>query len=154
LSELNNDFFSVERSIDGNNWISISTQKGQGNSSNTKQYKDYDYFPLNKTAYYRLRQTDFDGKSETFGLQAVNMKSFNHEPSAFPNPTSGILNVVNVDENTDLVLRNMDGKKIEIFFKSDGKTHLVCDLNNLKSGIYFLELKSLEKTHILKILKD
>jgi len=62
-SEHDNDFFTLERSIDGVNWDIVTYIKGAGNSTNTinYEYNDFDYIPK-KINYYRLKQTDYDGK--------------------------------------------------------------------------------------------
>ncbi len=61
-SEVNNDYFSVEKSADGQNFFSVATIKGAGNSSSALQYEITDNTPLKGLSYYKLKQTDFDGK--------------------------------------------------------------------------------------------
>ena len=65
-TEINNDYFIIEHSIDGFNWYSLQTIQAAGNSSNTLEYSFMHYFPDSKINYYRLRQIDFDGNSEVF----------------------------------------------------------------------------------------
>lgn len=60
--EVNNDFFTVERSSNGINWEEIGTEVGSGNSTVERQYQFQDKDPSNRMNYYRIRQTDFDGK--------------------------------------------------------------------------------------------
>ncbi|MFT2008274.1 GDSL-type esterase/lipase family protein [Pontibacter sp. 13R65] len=59
--ELNNDYFSVERSIDGSTYETIGRVKGSGNSSTKISYTFLDTSPPAEEVYYRLRQVDFDG---------------------------------------------------------------------------------------------
>ena len=61
-SEINNDFFTVERTVDANEYSFIDKVKSKGNSNNLTDYYTYDYKPLLGTQYYRLKQTDYDGK--------------------------------------------------------------------------------------------
>jgi hypothetical protein len=71
-SEINNDFYTVERSLDGYHWDFVSTVKGAGNSTQELNYTLIDQdVPRKKYIYYRLKQTDFDGKSETFRIISV-----------------------------------------------------------------------------------
>ena len=70
-SELNNDYFLLERSVDGYNWSSVSQINGSGNSSQKLDYLFDDYYFTNTTNYYRLSQVDFDGKNETFGVISI-----------------------------------------------------------------------------------
>jgi hypothetical protein len=67
-SESNNDFFTLENSVDGIEWKRVTQINGAG-TSNSKlnyQYNDYD-FTQNMINYYRLTQTDFDGIKRNVG---------------------------------------------------------------------------------------
>ena len=57
-SEINNDYFTLQKSKDGLNWIDFAKQEGAGNSNTTISYQDSDYHPYSGTSYYRLKQTD------------------------------------------------------------------------------------------------
>ncbi|MDG1475608.1 MAG: BNR-repeat neuraminidase N-terminal domain-containing protein, partial [Vicingaceae bacterium] len=63
-SELNNDYFTIERSVDAINFEAIATVDGSGNSSSIHNYSWSDDNPINGTVYYRLKQTDFNGAFE------------------------------------------------------------------------------------------
>ena len=63
-TEINNDYFSVERSSDGINFSQIANIKGHGNSTSILQYRYSDTNPLAEQSYYRLAQYDFDGTLE------------------------------------------------------------------------------------------
>lgn len=69
-SETNNDYFTVERSPDGATWENIATVDGAGHSTEVLNYSFTDDDPRNGINYYRLTQTDLDGKSETFYIIA------------------------------------------------------------------------------------
>ena len=71
-TEINNDYFTVERSRDGINFEAIATINGAGNSIATINYNWTDDNPLSGTSYYRLKQTDFDGAKEIFLTRSVN----------------------------------------------------------------------------------
>ncbi len=62
LTEMNNSYFSLEKSIDGVVFNEFKLIQGAGNSSAAKDYFDYDLKPYNPMTYYRLKQTDNDGK--------------------------------------------------------------------------------------------
>lgn len=72
-TEINNDFFTLERSIDGNNWEILAYVEGAGNSNQQLDYEYNDEFPYTGISYYRLKQTDYDGKFEYFAPVAVNL---------------------------------------------------------------------------------
>lgn len=61
-NETNNDYFSIERSADTKNWEVISIVNGAGNSNYPINYSIWDSSPLKNVSYYKLKQTDFDGR--------------------------------------------------------------------------------------------
>lgn len=78
-SEVNNDFFTVERSTDQFHFTSISKVDGAGNSSFLNNYSFQDLDAPSGLVYYRIRQTDFDGRNSFSKLVAVsgrNTKNF------------------------------------------------------------------------------
>jgi hypothetical protein len=92
-SEKNNDHFTVYRSLDGNNWEEISRVTGAGNSNNINNYTFTDNNPLNGTSYYKLRQTDFDGRYEDFKIVSVNIQLTQTQVTLYPNPATDYINV-------------------------------------------------------------
>jgi len=60
-TEINSDYFSVERSSDGEDYRVIKTAQAAGNSYSNKYYSIEDNEPINGWSYYRLKETDFDG---------------------------------------------------------------------------------------------
>ncbi len=73
-TEINNDYFTIERSTDGQRFEAIGTVAGAGNSTTTQKYAFFDKTPMRGTNYYRLAQTDYDGQSETFDVVSVDFK--------------------------------------------------------------------------------
>jgi ABC-type molybdate transport system substrate-binding protein len=61
-SELNTDYFILERSKDGQNFEELTKIKAAGNSSALLRYTSSDYYPFETITYYRLKQVDNDGK--------------------------------------------------------------------------------------------
>jgi hypothetical protein len=61
-SEVNNDYFDIEKTKDGKDWSSIMTENGAGNSSTQLYYSFDDNNVEGIINYYRLKQTDYDGK--------------------------------------------------------------------------------------------
>jgi len=96
-TEINNDFFTIERSRDSYGWEVLGFVNGAGNSSTPKSYTFNDIHPLDGLAYYRLKQTDFDGRFKYYGPIAANydfgleglefkvMKQFSNWIIAVPN---------------------------------------------------------------------
>lgn len=77
-TELNNDYFTLEKSVDGLTWELITTIDGAGSTSTPKfyEYKDYNY-TRNSVNYYRLSQTDFNGYKEYFDIISIHTNKKN-----------------------------------------------------------------------------
>lgn len=161
-SETNNDYFTIDRSDNTYNWRQIGNIKGSGNSNSVKNYSYIDKDPTSGTSYYRLKQTDYDGKSETFSPVAVICGGITggEEISYYPNPfTSEIMvNLSNVDFK-NAVIRVYDMLGNMVFEKNltaaDAETQSTkLNLTYLKVGIYMVEFKSESFTNIAKIVKN
>lgn len=89
-TEINNDYFEVQRSSDGVNFESIGVVDGNGNSNESITYKFLDRSPYLGLSYYRLRQVDFDGAEELLPIIQVSndFKLKGILISTYPNPTS------------------------------------------------------------------
>jgi len=87
-SEVNNDFFTVERTRDGVGFTTIAKKvKGAGNSHVLLNYRAVDDNPVQGVSAYRLRQTDFDGTFQYSPLVAVNIND------------GGKLNIISLTKN-------------------------------------------------------
>lgn len=93
-SETNNDFFTVERSADGETFSNIGEVDGAGNSQTTLSYAFSDDAPLDGLSYYRLRQTDFDGTEAWSQAVAVWHGAPTSELVLYPNPCADELFVL------------------------------------------------------------
>jgi hypothetical protein len=71
--EINSDRFEIQRSEDGNFWLTIGSVKAAGNSDNVLSYSYTDRNLSGKTQYYRIKQIDLD---DTFIYTAVKMVQF------------------------------------------------------------------------------
>lgn len=69
--EINNNFFTVERSPDSRVFSAIGTISGSGTTTDTRNYTFTDNFPLPGTSYYRLVQTDFDSRVQYLGIRRI-----------------------------------------------------------------------------------
>lgn len=93
-TETNNNYFTLERTIDGINFTEVSRITGSGTSSSTNYYSFADYGFDNAINYYRLKQTDYNGQSETFGFILINNRSS-------VNKTVNVINVLGQEVNSD-----------------------------------------------------
>jgi hypothetical protein len=87
-TEVENDYFSIERSSDGLEFSQIGQLKGNGTSFEEKTYAYTDIEPLTVRTYYRLRQVDYDKTSTLSRIVAVDPPGSVPEIIAYPNPVS------------------------------------------------------------------
>lgn len=145
-TEINNDFFEIQRSENGIAFESIGKLVGVGNSYSILKYDFIDNSPFVGTSYYRLRQVDFNGDYSLSPIKSVYYSS--DEIEVFPNPTNGILTIANYKGNTISIL-DITGKLIH---KISVINHTL-DLSHLPKGIYFLEFTSTPEKIIKKIIR-
>jgi hypothetical protein len=145
-SELNNDYFTVEKSKNGHGWITAETMDGAGNSTSSIIYHYTDADPFFGTSYYRLKQTDFDG-TESFS-PVVAVKSFRTTIlNIYPNPTKGNVvisgfNAVNNPEQRSeikIIFSNLFGEKFNIHYTFQNN-EIQADLSDFTKGIYLIEV--------------
>lgn len=117
VSELNNDFFTVQKSKDGRNWQEVIEMRGAGNSNQQISYFDSDYMPFVGQSYYRLKQTDYDGNYTYSNIVPVYYDSEAiGSLSLYPNPIDAgdelSLSFNEIEEEEILVvLRDITGKE-------------------------------------------
>ncbi|MBL0104651.1 MAG: T9SS type A sorting domain-containing protein [Bacteroidetes bacterium] len=87
-TEINNDYFVVERSRDGIDFTSVGEVDGAGNSTQNKSYSLLDKDPGIGIIYYRLKQIDYDGKFSFSDVVAVKIKKATTGIAVFPNPAA------------------------------------------------------------------
>jgi hypothetical protein len=104
-SEINNDYFTVERSIDGTNFIALDEKDGAGNSNVVLNYHYADVDPFEGINYYRIKQTDFDGTESYSSI--VTAKPKDEKRSVILFPSSG-------DGNMCVLVDGMKNKKVTI----------------------------------------
>jgi len=143
-SEINNDYFTIERSKNGFEWEEIKRINGAGNSSSLLNYTTIDVSPYLGTSYYRLKQTDFDGRFSYSKIVAVNIESFN-TVLIYPNPTNDIITITGAEANLEEIrILNSSNQDVTQLakFKEQGKQRLFIDLSNLSEGLYFIKTKT------------
>jgi len=131
-TEINNDSFTIERSSGGINWQVVASIDGAGNTDEETRYQYTDKSPFDGTSFYRLKQTDFDGKSEYFNpIRIVNERS--KKITVFPNPVKNELFIQNGGESVLISIYNLTGDLVLQQFV----THSL-DISSIKDGIYIV----------------
>lgn len=138
-SELNNDYFTLERSLDANNWTIITRLNGSGTTTTKRSYLTTDENPIRGLAYYRLKQTDFDGQFSYSPIKMVESR-FMNDIKIFPNPSNGIFNISGV-ESADVVFSVFNILGQQVPFSLDEENGIQIDLCDMPAGVYFVKVK-------------
>lgn len=87
-TEINNDYYTIERSSDAKLWTEITKINGSSNSSSILNYSYINKNPKLGLSYYRLKQTNFDGNFSYSTIKSVHVKRLiNSEVLIYPNPS-------------------------------------------------------------------
>jgi hypothetical protein len=144
--EINNDFFTVERSVNGTDWEVIATVDGAGNSSTELHYSIDDKDPYPGLSYYRLKQTDFDGLFTYSPVRTVEINSLGYsEITIYPNPTFSEITIQgSEDELAQIGIWNTVGQDVTTLTRQVGQSdsRRVIDLSNLSPGLYYIRTKT------------
>lgn len=133
-SELNNDYFTVERSTDAESWHDIGSVPGAGNSMTMLNYDFTDRSPLPGTSYYRIRQTDYNGDTDHSEIRAVTRRA-EQSMSVYPNPGKGVFRLTGYEDG-DLSVYDVSGRRVPFSLGFNGELRL----RDAASGTYILEL--------------
>lgn len=149
-SQLNNNYFTIERSVDGVTFEIVEVIKGAGTNTEILAYTYIDKKPLHGLAYYRLKQTDFNGGYKYSSIVYVECEEKMLEMKVIPNPSSGTFSVFGLEPNSDLVITNMLG---ELVFETKIKD-IETKIKIVESGVYFVKCTSSGKSLQQKIIVE
>ena len=142
-TEKDNDYFTIERSINGIDWENISMIDGAGNSTQLLNYNRVDYNPLNGTSFYRLKQTDFDGSYSYSDIRVIERVNDISNYLISPNPAGESINISgnNIDINMVKII-NLIGQDVTntITIINSSSNGINYNLNSLTKGIYFIKI--------------
>lgn len=143
--EINNDYFTLQRSVDGKEFESIMEVAGAGNSTVMNTYNRLDMEPMTGLSYYRLKQTDFDGTSTYSQIRSVSLVRGKVEPSmvVYPNPSEGNIMVqsVGISGMVSIMITDIQGKTIYLHHETiqEGDSPVSLELKDkLQPGYYQL----------------
>ncbi|MEZ4910860.1 MAG: T9SS type A sorting domain-containing protein [Saprospiraceae bacterium] len=149
-SETNNDYFTIERSTDARYFESIGEIAGAGNSSEELSYSFTDEKPMPGVNYYRIKQTDFDGK-----YSYSHVKSVRHESKGSviitPKSTNGLLTVATDLDKYNVIVYNTQGQSVASYRNLSATQSI--NIEELRSGIYYVEIQGENTKETLKVVK-
>ena len=156
-SELNSDYFQVERSLDGEVFEGIQRVNAAGESQELLSYEAVDRAPYRGTSYYRLQAVDLDGSYTYSEVKEVYLDW--QEVVIYPNPL-GLSRQLFVEINSvedqewELVLTDVTGKLVrqQLISPQQANQRIPVNMESLPKGLYLIQLSGETSTHIEKIL--
>ncbi|MDW8333124.1 MAG: T9SS type A sorting domain-containing protein, partial [Bacteroidia bacterium] len=142
LFETDNDYFAIERSGEnGVQFSEIGRVKGAGTTYEPQSYRTFDLAPLPGTSYYRLKQTDFDGRSSYSRIVSVTFEPTGDKVIIYPNPTQEGSDVrvrfVSVgDRNPVFELMDLTGRIVWQHTDDQREGEVEIPTSTLSAGVY------------------
>lgn len=151
-SEKNNNYFTILKSVSGNNFEAIGTEAGAGSSSQLLNYTFVDEQPFTGINYYQLQQTDFNGQTTYSKIIAI--KSSLYELNSLiisPNPVTNFINVSFLQTENNFALEIVNALGETIFKK---RNEFKIDVSELSNGIYFVKINQGGNLTMQKFIKN
>jgi hypothetical protein len=164
-SEKDNDFFTVERSVDGTDFEKILTLPGAGNSAVQRNYSASDKEPVMGVSYYRLKQTDYNGKFTYSEIKKVNYDDVKAStaveirsitPTAF-NDHFTVNFISKESQAAEFILTSINGQIIDRMgiMMEEGNNYIEwTDIYNMQKGIYMVVIATAKEKAVMKIMKQ
>lgn len=145
-SEVNNQWFILQGTNDGINFVNLDTIQGAGYSNQFLYYNipmiDWNY------SYFRLQQEDFNGSIENSFIIGGCLKNNNVEPVLYPNPNNGKFTI---RHNSTYTFEIFDLSGRCLFKETSNRTDF--DISKLATGEYFVRLTKYDTIKNFKIQK-
>jgi len=149
--EIENDYFNVYHSLDGENWEVIDQQSGAGNSQEIVHYASIHKNPKVGVHYYQLQQVDFNGNHSFSEVEAVDI-GLDADLKIYPIPADQKLFLESrfpMDENSILVF-NDQGQSMGNWSFENG----ILNIDRFAPGVYFIRLTTLDNSVVKKFIKS
>jgi len=158
-SEINSQYFDIERSADGIVFNKIGTVNAAGNSSTIHNYSFTDAAAVEHN-YYRLKQVDIDGKFEYSKVIIIDNNNYGGNFRVINNPFTDVLDIdfgkVQAGK-TDIRLLDVTGKEIYHTVNDVSglsRMHINLSGRNLSAGIYLLQVNTNRGQFIARVMKQ
>jgi hypothetical protein len=159
-NEMNTNYFTVERSVDGNNFNAIGNVTANNIQTAINNYQLTDKQPLQGVNYYRINQVDKDGKHSYSSVIAIRYLIANNLITVLPNPFHDAFSVnINALKQSTAILTVVDLQGKTILAKSIelqvGINNVRMDgLGNFASGSYLLRIVNDGQVTTNKLIKQ
>lgn len=155
-TESGSEAFIIERSTDGGrNFRPLGQVNAAGSSQSTKTYQFIDEQPASGEQFYRLRQTDLDGRFTIYGPLRFQRGEGTKAVLIYPNPVVDQLVVNNLPPDTERIeIINAIGRNLRTVRTPDKNAELLLNLTGLPRGTYLLRIISEGAPQTRRFLKQ
>lgn len=155
-TEINNDFYTIQRSNNGSDFEDIEIVNAAGNSSEILFYNSKDENPILGTSYYRLKQTDLDGSFSYSKIARVDCTSGGDESiNVFYADGEGIVSTIFLNNGERFNFKIYDDLGRIIYEEkkniSEGFSRNLLNNKDLATGIYFVTAQSEKRSVSVKL---
>jgi len=161
-SEVDNDYFILSRSLNGETgWETVAYVDGAGNSNTFNYYNELDVKAPDGVSYYRLETVEFNGGRKV-ASHVISLERTRDEfdfVSVYPVPTTSIVNAEfnSVEERGTFTYRVYDAQGKVVFSKEQnlqlGLNLVQVDMSYFTAGAYFLSITNGDEMINTRIIK-
>lgn len=143
-SETNTDYFDIERSIDGNHFITVGTTTASGNASFNKNYSFTDLNiksqlnSLPPKLFYRLKTVDQDGGKQYSAIVVLDVKLNIVSYTLYPNPAKNhfVIEYAGLAKQYSLKILSSTGQVV--LHKTVNSQKEIVDVSSFSNGVYYV----------------
>lgn len=157
-AEEQNQYFTIERSVDGSTFSKIGQVAGS-NRTTGSQYQYIDPSPVTGNNFYRLSQTDFDGTTTYFTIKKATIIAAGKQLTLFPNPVQHTV-TISVDQPWEgaftINIIDARGKVVQTghYQKTSGYWQKDVQLGQLPAGTYWMQIRSSQWSGMKALIKQ
>ncbi|MEL6844114.1 MAG: T9SS type A sorting domain-containing protein [Bacteroidota bacterium] len=148
LSEINSDYFIIERSPNGRNFQPIGKENARGNSQETSMYQYTDVDIANSSAkqvFYRLKQVDLDGSFSYSSVEELKLDGSSFSLTLAPNPAVDRVRVQYKQPRAQeqaFAVYSITGQKVYSGSLSETSGEIAIDVSSWPNGTYLVKAAS------------
>ncbi|REE02075.1 T9SS type A sorting domain-containing protein [Marinoscillum furvescens] len=142
LSEINFEYFEIQRASADGDFETIATLAGNGTTSQPVAYTWTDEAPLSGINYYRLISNDYDGYREVFEAKVIefNVQSAKNEWKMFPSVISPYehVSITGLNMDAQIAVYSTRGQVVNHRFEN-GQIELT---DQVQAGVYIVRVSN------------
>jgi hypothetical protein len=154
-SEINSDFFEIEREQNTEDFKKIGQVQAAGNSNSKRFYQFNDYNYENESEiFYRLKMIDNDGSFEYSPIVSIKLSEINNDVKVSPNPSNGLIEMhwINKAAGFSYELKDLNGKVLLKGYANKNPEQI--QISEKHKGLIILEFKSEDQIIRRKIILE